>query len=554
MGKASGHPEADLVVQHARVYTVALTIDEVKQGKREFPIIDDGGVAVKDGKIVFVGSARDAQAFIGGETEVIDASGKTLVPGFIDSHLHATEVGMYLKNLDFTRTASLDDMRALVAERACEKEPGEWLLGYAWNELAWGEGAAMPTRRDVDDLSPANPCYFVHISHHVALANKAALDAAGITRDTLDPAAGRIGRYPDGEPNGLLFEPSAMELVEAVAPKPADEDIVDAIKQAGKLLNSLGITAVIDPNHERLAKQYVIARDRGELTYRASLMLYLNAGEGDADRQCALMESEMAVTGFGDGLVSVNGVKILDDGIPAVFTAAMRDPYKLDPSTRGTSIWSQEDLVKMVRKAHELGWQVGVHAIGDRAADMVLAAYKDADGISPAFDRRHYLIHCPFPHEDMFDAMRELNIGVPVQPTIAAEMGEARMLHERLARNKDGAGIFLKNGIIAGGSSDAPVVSPDVIRGMYYAVTRKDAVGDFAFSEESKVSPVEALIMWTKNSAFFSHDDDKMGSIEVGNYGDLVILDRDFIAGEPEDIPCTKVEKTILGGRIVYSA
>lgn len=546
------YKEADLVVKHPKIYTVALAIEDIKKGKRDFPIIDDGGVAAKDGKIIFVGTSDEVDTFVGANTKVIDATGKVLVPGFCESHIHAVFTGIGIRNIDLREVTTREEMLRKIKERAASLDSGEWFEGNSWNELIW-EKQEILTCRELDAVAPDNPCFHMRTCFHVAVVNSAALKAAGITRDTPDPEGGTIGHYEDGEPNGILYENSAMGLVQGVITPLTEEQVVESIEAVGKKLNSYGITSVIDANlsYDQM-RAYGAVYKQNRLSFRANLMFYLDSANGNAEYHLRRLDEMPCVTGFGDEMLRLNAVKVTLDGIPATFTAAMRKPYKMKPDSCGSSVWTQEEITSFVCKAHEKGWQFGIHTIGDKAADMALEAFEAADKISPVWDRRHYLIHYVFPHEDQFEIMKRLNIGVPMQPTIAAEMGEGPSLFEEQARRNQSAGLMFKNGMICGGSSDSPVVSPNVINGMYYAVTRRDMATGNVVGEESKVTPTEALIMWTKNSAFFSHDDDKMGSVEVGNFADMVILDTDFIAGDVEDIRSTKVEKTILGGEVVY--
>ena len=546
---------ADTVVKHAKVYTVALEIEDIKKGKRQFPIIEDGGVAAKDGKIIFVGTAKEVEKYVGENTQVFDTKGKVLVPGFIDSHMHAIFLGAGLRKVDFRDVKSLEELLSRLKERVDTAKPGEWIQGASWNHLIWDK-QVPPTRKELDEIAPNNPVFLMRNCFHLAAVNTAALKAAGITRNTANPEGGEIGHNPDGEPDGLLYENSAMGLVQDVITPATEEEKVEDIEAVGKLLNSYGITSVIDANlsYDRV-RSYGEALKQGRLTYRANPMFYLDSALGNAEYHLKRLDEMVAVTGFGNDMLKLNAVKVTLDGIPATFTAMMRKPYKLNPDSCGSSVWTQEEITKFVCKAHENGWQFGIHTIGDKAADMALEAFEAAEKISPVWNRRHYLIHYCLPHDDQFEKMKRMNVGVTMQPTIVSEMGEKPCLFDDQYGRNQSSGLMFKQGIICGGSSDCPVVDPNVLRGMYYAVTRKDMVyGGVMGGEEAQVSPTEALIMYTKNSAFFSHDDDKMGSIEVGNYADMVILDHDFITDDPEDILKTKVETTLLGGKVVYQA
>ena len=550
------YPEADLVIKHAKIYTVAITCEEVREGKRDFPIIDDGGIAAKDGKIIAVGSAEEMDDFIGERTDVIDASGKIVTPGFVESHMHCTWTGNNLRNIDFRPLTKRDDVKSIIKEYADRTPDGQWIQGNSWNELVWDDPTPL-TIEELDELCPNNPLFCMRTCFHTSMANSLALEAAGITASTFDPEGGTIGRKEDGSPNGYLYENSAMDLIQSVIPALTPEQRVESIEAVGKYLNSLGITSAIDANLWFWEmRTFQEAKEQGRLSFRANLMWYCDSAYGDVDCHIRRMEEMDFFTGFGDDMLKLNGVKVTLDGIPATYTALMREGYKTRPDYCGSSVWSQEDITKLVCKAQELGWQFGIHTIGDAAEDMALNAFEAASKISDVRPRRHYLIHYQFPQEDQWPRMREMGVGATVQPTLVSTMGEAPQFYEEQAMRIQSPGLLFKNGITCGGGSDSPVVPPDPMMGMYYAITRLDETTGNILSngDESKVSPIEALIMWTKNAAWFLHDDDKLGSIEVGNLADMVIFPHDFIADDVESYRTTKVEKTILGGKVVYEA
>lgn len=553
---AEWYPEADLVIQHAKVYTVALTCDEIKEGKRDFPIIEDGGVAAKDGKIIAVGTAADVEQHIGEHTNVIDATSEILLPGFVESHMHCTWTGNNLRNIDFRPIMKREEVKALIKEYADKTADGLWIQGNSWNELVWDDPTPL-TLAELDELCPNNPLFCMRTCFHTAMVNSRALEAAGITADTPDPEGGTIGHEDDGSLDGYLFENSAMDLVQSVIPPLTAEQRIESIYEVGKYLNSLGITSAVDANLQfSEMRTYLEAKNEGKLSYRANLMFYLDSAYGDKETHLRRLEEMDCVTGFGDDMLKLNGVKVTLDGIPATYTALMREGYKTRPDYCGSSVWNQDEITAFVCKAQELGWQFGIHTIGDAAEDMALNAFEEANKISPVQPRHHYLIHYQFPHEDQWPRMRELGIGATVQPTLVSTMGEAPQFYEDQALRIQSPGLLFSNGIVCGGGSDSPVVPPDPVMGMYYAITRLDETTGNILSkgDESKVTPIEALIMWTKNAAWFFHDEDKLGSIEVGMFADMVLFPNDFISGDVEGYRTTKVDKTILGGKIVYEA
>ena len=550
------YPEADLVIQHPKIYTVAITCEEVREGKRDFPIIEDGGVAAKDGKIIAVGSAADVEQFIGEHTNVVDATGQILTPGFIECHMHAKWSGEQMLNLDFqgwkSRQAILDAIK-----EAAEKAPdGAWIEGDGYNELIWEDSQELIRRRELDEVAPNNPVFLLHMTVHNVAANSLALEAVGYTKDTPQPEGAEIGHYDDGELDGMLYENGALQPLLKAKPALTDEEHVESLRLIGEKLNSYGITSAIDANlNFKQMHMYQDAYKQGKLSYRANLMFYIDPQFGSFKENMQRLEEMDFVTGFGDDMLKINGVKVTLDGVPMAYTACMgRKEYRTRPGFWGDTLYSQEEIDAFVCKATELNWQFGIHTIGDGATDRALHAFQEAAKIKDIKPLRHYLIHYVLPYPEQWPIMKELGIGACMQPTIVSTMGEAPLYWPEQAVHNQSAGQMFKNGITVGGSSDSPVVDPNPMTGMYYAITRIDETSGEILSvgDEDKVSPIEALIMYTKNSAFFSHDDDKMGSVEVGNFADLCLFDNDFIEGPVEDYLTTTVAKTFLGGTCVF--
>lgn len=454
------YPEADLVIRHAKVYTVAISCEEIQQGKRDFPIYEDGGVAAKDGKFIVVGSAEDVESVIGPHTEVIDAPGEIVIPGFVESHMHCTWTGNNLRNIDFRPLTKREDVKAIIREFAEKTPDGEWIQGNSWNELVWDDPQAL-TLEELDELCPNNPLFCMRTCFHTAMVNSKAIEAAGITPDTADPEGGTIGHADDGSLDGYLYENSAMDLVQRVIPELTAAQRIESIEAVGAYLNSLGITSAIDANllFDQM-RTYLEAKKEGKLSYRANLMFYLDSAYGDKETHLCRLEEMDCVTGFGDEMLKLNGVKVTLDGIPATYTALMREGYKTRPDYCGSSVWTQEEISAFVCKAQELGWQFGIHTIGDAAEDMALNAFEAASKISDVRPRHHYLIHYQFPQDDQFPRMREMNIGATVQPTLVSTMGEAPQFYEEQAMRIQSAGLLFENGIVCGGGSDSPVVPP----------------------------------------------------------------------------------------------
>lgn len=546
------YPYADLVIKNANIYTVDLTIQEIQNGNYDFTIIPNGYVAVKDGKIIGVGKGG-GDNFIGIETTVEDAQGKTVIPGLIDSHMHAMFAAMDLSNVALEKCKSLDEMLGLLKGRAAVELPGKWIKGAAWNELSWNDGK-KPDRAALDSVSTEHPIFAKRLCCHVIVANSMALKLAGITRDTPDPDGGRIGRDENGEPNGWLYENSAMDLVEKVFPAKTEEELIDGIVGIGKYINSVGITSLIDCNMTfDCMRSYKEAYKAGKLTYRDNMMFYLDKAIGDIPYHLNRIKEMVCVTGFGDDMLKMNGIKVTYDGIPATGTAFMRKNYAHMPETRGYTTITAEELKEVCRYASKYNWQVGVHTIGDAAMDEALDAF-EAGGVEKDNKKnRNYLIHAVFPREDMISRMKKMNTPVTLQPTIMGTMGEEAILTEEDCEVNQPAGWYFNEGIICGGSSDFPVVDCNPFIGMGKAISRRCMDGK-VHGLQYCLTQKQALIMWTMNSAYFTFDEEKLGSIEVGKLADLLIIDRPILELQPEEIEKTKVLKTYLGGKLVYEA
>lgn len=543
-------PYADLVIQNGQIYTVDLTVQEVQAGKDTFAVYPNGFVAAKGGKTIGAGEGS-GDTFIGPDTKVIDAGGATVIPGLIDSHMHAMFSGVELLGINFEGCADLAEFKRRLSERAKSTPKGEWIKGAGWNEMVWPD-KKMPTRKDLDEAAPDHPLYCIRLCHHVYVANSKALELAGVTRDTPDPEGGKIGRDETGEPNGLFYENSAMGIIDEAVPPLTEEQLIQAIESIGRVMNGFGLTSCIDANMTfDQMRAYLQAKKQGRLTYRENIMFYLDKAWGDMPYHLNRLREMMAVTGFGDDMVKLNGIKVTLDGIPATGTAAMRQPYDHMPETSGDIIYTREQMLELGALAGKYRWQIGLHCCGDRSADVAMDTFEAAYAAAGNQDARHYIIHMAITQPDQVSRLRELNVPITVQPTINLQMGEQSVIGERLSARYMMFGTAFSNGIIVGGSSDCPVVTCNPFEGMYGAISRNTVCG-FAHLPQEALTARQALIMWTKNSAYFTHDDDQMGSITVGNLADYVIIDTPLLEASPEEIRRTKVLKTILGGKVVF--
>lgn len=546
------NPYADLIIKNATVYTMDLSIPEIQSGNYDFTVIEKGYVAVKDGKIIAVGEEPE-KGLTGPETVVEDAAGKVVMPGMIDSHMHAMFAAMDLKNVKLDTCKSKNEMLELLSNKAKEVPAGTWIKGYAFNELSW-EDSTKPTRKDLDAVSTEHPVFAKRLCCHVIVANSKALELAGITKDTPDPDGGIIGRDESGELDGLLYENSAMDLIESVFPDLTEDDLIDVVEGIGKYINSVGLTTVIDCNMTfDCMRTYLQANKAGRLSFRNHMMFYLDKAVGDVPYHLNRIYEMPCVTGFGDDMVKLNGIKVTLDGIPATGTAYMRRNYEHMPETRGYTTITPDEMTQVCEYASKYNWQVGVHTIGDACMDVTLDAFEAGGKIKDNIKNRNYLIHAVFPKDDMIPRMKKMNTPVTLQPTIMGTMGEEAILFDEYKDLNQPCGLYFDNGIICGGSSDFPVVDCNPFIGMSKAISRVGLDGE-VHGKEYCINAKQALLMWTMNSAYITGEEEKLGSIEVGKIADLIIVDTKILDASPDEIMNAKVLKTYLGGKMVYES
>jgi len=534
----------DLVIVNGKV----LTVDE------DFTVAE--ALAVKDGRIVAVGSNEEIRRLIGPGTEVIDAEGRTVMPGLIDSHLHMLSTGLSLSMID-CRTPpcmSISDIVKAVRRRAEEAEPGEWILGRGWDQSKLLE-KRFPTRWDLDEGAPDNPVYLTRTCGHIVVVNSKALELAGITRDTPQPEGGTIVKDERGEPTGLLLESPAFSLVSKLIPPPSFEEKVKAIKVASKSFSEVGLTGVIEPGlSPEDMRAYQRALEEGGLTVRVNMMLRAPARVKSLEECFEEIRKFPFYTGFGNEMLRVGGLKIAIDGGVGGRTALLREPYANDPENRGILTVPEERLRALVEFANEEGWQVGVHCAGGRAIDITLRAFEAADRKRPIRGRRFTIIHAYLPSEENFEQCRRMEVVVASQPSFLCNLGDSfyenlgpeRAFYAKPHRD------WIDHGIVVAAGTDSPVTPYHPFTSLWAAVARRTEVEGRRLGEEQRVTREEAIRMYTINSAYLSFEENLKGSLEPGKLADIIILDRDILTCPEDEIKEIKVLRTILGGRTVY--
>ncbi|MFD0259777.1 amidohydrolase [Kitasatospora indigofera] len=519
------------------------------------------GLAVTGERITAVGH-DEVKELIGPGTEVVDLRGRMLIPGFQDAHVHAVYGGVELGQCDLTGTTGPEEYRSRIAEYARTHPGAAWITGGGWSLESFAGG--LPTRQQLDEVVADRPVYLLNRDHHGAWANTRALELAGVTRDTPDPADGRIEREPDGTPSGVLQE-GATALVARIVPPTGAAERLAGLLRAQRLLHSLGVTGWQDAllgvfnGQPDPSDAYLAAARDGSLTARVTGALWWDRGRG-AEQIPELVQRRAELE---QGRFRARSVKIMQDGIAENFTAAMTSPY-LDgcgcaTANSGLSFVDPAALCEHVVALDALGFQVHFHALGDRAVREALDAVEAARRANGHRGTRHHLAHLQVVHPADVPRFARLGAIANIQPLWAAhepQMDELTIPFlgpERAARQYP-FGDLLRSGATLAAGSDWPVSSPDPLAGIHVAVNRTLPGGDDerVFLPEQRLDLATALAAYTAGSAHVNGLDDA-GSLRVGNLADLVVLDRDvFLA--PQAVAEARVERTYVGGRLVHEA
>ena len=530
--------QADLVVTHARVWTGDPTLPEAQ------------ALAVLGERLVAVGSAAQIEAWRGPRTKVVDAGGRRVLPGFNDAHLHFPDGSAKLAQVQLKDARSPADFARRIAAHAATLPQGEWVLGGTWDDQAVEE-PRLPTRRDVDPLTPRTPVFVDRYDGHMALANGVALERAGITRDSVAPTGGEIVRDAAGEPTGVLKD-AAMGLVYRVIPPPSREARLRAIREGLRHAASLGVTSAQDmnPSSEDVAL-YAELAERGELTLRL---------------QTAPLETQwqdLARLGlrraFGSPWLRTGALKGFADGSLGSTTAYFFEPYTDAPDSHGLLSDEMQPLEGMRERlvgADAAGLQLCLHAIGDRAISIVLDLFEDVLKQNGPRDRRWRIEHAQHVAPNDFARFARLGVVASVQPYHAIDDGrwaEARIGPQR-AKTTYAFRTFTDAGVRLALGTDWYVAPLDPLQTLYAAVTRATLDGRHpgGWLPEQKLGLEEALRAYTAGSAWAEFQEQDKGTLTPGKLADLVVLSEDVFAIPPERLREVRVLTTIVGGRVVF--
>jgi predicted amidohydrolase YtcJ len=537
-GMAHGE-EVDLLLTNGNIYTVA-----PKQPKAE-------AVAVKASRIVFVGSNNEARKFH--TAKAVDLHGRTVVPGFTDSHCHIFGIGEREMRLNLEGTTSLEDVLARVKEHVGKIGPGKWITGRGWIETFW-KPPRFPTRQDLDQLAPNNPVFLVRADGHASIANSTALKIARIGTNTPDPFGGRILKT-DGKPNGMLLD-NAQELVGKNVPRPTDGEREEALLRGIDREIKLGWCEIQNAgSHKEDIRLIHRALETGKIRIR-----FVNAVYGPGEDAQNFLDEGPVINAFDDHFTQ-RTIKVLFDGALGSRGAALLKPYSDAPETSGYLTAKPGELQPMFEEALRRGIQVETHAIGDRANRLILDLYEQAFKAVPPDNRKISEPRWRVEHAQIVDSVdihRFARLGaIPsMQPSHAISdlfFAPARLGMDRLA----GAyawQTFIQSGCIIAGGSDAPVERGEPMIEFYAAVARKSVKGESGegWHPEQAVSREDALKMFTIWPAYAAFEEKDKGSIEVGKLADFSVLSGDIMKIPEKAILETQNEMTVIGGEIVY--
>ncbi|MGI8656691.1 MAG: amidohydrolase [Pyrinomonadaceae bacterium] len=534
-------------------------------------------IAINDERIVAVGTSDEIKRrYTGART--IDLAGKFVTPGFNDAHIHFLGGGLSLLQVDLNGAQSLDEALRRVAAKARDVSAGAWITGRGWDHTLW-RGKSFPTRQDLDKAAPRNPAYFYRVDGHVVWANSAALAAARITRDTTNPTGGEIERDAQGEPTGILKE-TAASLLTAIVPEPTHDEKIAAIERSLAEARRYGITSVTDiyritPDDTR---GYETTRLYRELLRRNRLTARISVWQNFDNTLTELIRQRDEFKTFHDDprRLRLGALKGYIDGSLGSRTAALIEPYTDDPHNSGIARHTPEELTKMIVERDAAGFQIALHAIGDRANRMALDGFQEAlkknktinDLASPRSTiyipqeeaarifLRHRIEHAQVVAPTDFARFRDLGVIASMQPSHA--ISDKRWAQDRLGEYRV-QGAYAWHTMRAFGvhtpfGTDWPVEPMNPYLGLYAAVTRRSPDGSppGGWWPQERISIQDAIRCYTAESAYASFEEKEKGRLQPGMLADLVVHSRDLLTIKPEDILRTEALMTILGGKVIY--
>jgi predicted amidohydrolase YtcJ len=550
-------PKADILFIHGNVYTGV-------PANSQFSSIDrEEAIAVRGDRILAVGKTFDLQKYKGSQTQIVDLGGHFVMPGFNDAHVHLADAGMKKLSVDLTGVKSLDELRGRLAKKVEQSTAGEWIVGAGWDETLWPV-KVPPTRWDLDEVSTDHPVLLTRVDEHIGVANTRALQLASITLASRDPMGGHIDRNENGEPTGILRE-TALDAVHDVIPKPNHDQRREALELALADLAANGVTSVQDCSTVESAcstwedfQIYEELEKDGKLTARITEWLPFDASvdELNQKRNSHPRSDLMLHTGM---------VKAFLDGSLGSHTAALLEPYADDPKNSGLPHYDPAKLNDMAKARVLAGFQLGFHAIGDKAVELALDAFAEAEkaardehakGAAGTDEFRLRVEHAQVATQQEIARFAQFKIIASMQPCHL--LTDMRWAQDRLGPKRAATSYawlsFLNKNVPLAFGTDYPVESVNPFRGLYAAVTRKSEDGKQEYFPEQRLTIDQAIHAYTVGSAFAQFEEKEKGEIVPGMLADFVVLDRDVAAISAEKLLGTKVLRTVVGGKTVYEA
>jgi hypothetical protein len=519
-------PSADLILYNADIHTM-----NKKKPKAQ-------AIAIKNGKIIAVGTDTEVLKLRTRKTMVMNLKRKTVLPGFVDSHVHLGSYARTLEQIGLRDVVSIKQLQQKLTEAAKQKPASSWIVARGFDQEKLRE-KRVPNRFDLDKAVPDHPVLITRVCGHLSVANSKALELADIRKYTRLPQNAKIEEDPiTGEPTGVLLE-NAVTLVKEAIPKSDDKELLRIYTEACQKATEKGLTelhCVLENLTEiRLIEEL---RKRDKLKIRINIMVPLEFLDD--------FKASMADCRLGTHRVKIGCVKIFADGSLGARTAALLAPYADDETTKGLLISSQEKLEALFEKVHGSGFQLAIHAIGDRAIATVLAALDEVLKKKPKKDHRHRIEHASVLNPKLIRSIRRLRVIASVQPHfVFSDFWITQRLGKRRARWAYPFKSLIRSGVVTCAGSDCPIEPIDPLLGIWAAATRKSP-------SEERLSIDEAIRMYTINAAFAGREEAIKGSIEPGKIADLTILSQDPYNLNPDNIKNIKVEMTIVSGEIVY--
>ena len=527
---------ADLVVTNANIRTM--------DSKRTIA----RSLAVHNGKIVAIGSDADTKPLVGAKTRIIDAGGKTIIPGFNDAHVHFMETGYQLASVDLRDAKTPEEFVARIKAFAAKLPKGRWIMGGQWDHENWTPNN-LPTAALIDAATPDNPVFINRLDGHMALANSLAMKLAGITKDVKDVAGGEIVRDAGGNPTGI-FKDAAASYIEKAIPAASFEQKLEAAQAATDHAASLGVTSVQDmsPNGTEIGVYQELLK-RGTLKTR----VYNCSPLGDFKR----WSNTGARWAFGDPMLRIGCLKGYADGSLGSTTAWFFDPYLDAPNSRGLAMPDVTTTMRQdIENADKAGLQVRIHAIGDRANATILDHYQAVEKANGLSNRRFTIEHAQHMRLDDLKRFASQKVVASMQPFHAIDDGRwawKRLDPPRLKGTYAFRTILDSGGVLAFGS-DSPVAPLDPIFGVYAAVTRRtlDDKNPNGWIPEQKISVDETVRAFTWGSAYAEFQEGRKGTLEIGMLADFVVLSEDIFTIDPTKINGVRVLSTVVDGKVVF--